>query len=58
MICPQVADGEDGLQIWRVAENTSNKQWRTADRGGSPVSGLGEGLTNPTVKLLFFYTNH
>jgi hypothetical protein len=29
----QVADGGDGLQIWRVAANVLNKQSRTADTG-------------------------
>jgi hypothetical protein len=29
---PRVADGGDGLQIWRVAENSLNKQLRTADK--------------------------
>jgi hypothetical protein len=32
MARPQVADGEDGLQIWRVAANILNKQSRTADK--------------------------
>jgi hypothetical protein len=41
---PRVADGEDSLQIWRVAANTLNKQSRTAERGGTPAWGLGEGL--------------
>jgi hypothetical protein len=31
MARPQVAAGGDGLQIWRVAANTLNKQSRTAD---------------------------
>jgi hypothetical protein len=29
--CPQVADGGDGIQMWRVAVNILNKQLRTAD---------------------------
>jgi hypothetical protein len=33
MARPQVADGGDALQIWRVAVNILNKQSRTADRG-------------------------
>jgi hypothetical protein len=33
MVCPQVSDGGDGLQTWRVAANILNKQSRTADRG-------------------------
>jgi hypothetical protein len=32
MARPQVADGGDGLQIWRVAVTIFNKQSRTADR--------------------------
>jgi hypothetical protein len=32
---PRVADGGDGLQIWRVAANILNKQSRTADEGWS-----------------------
>jgi hypothetical protein len=30
---PRVADGGDGLYMWRVAANTFNKQSRTADKG-------------------------
>jgi hypothetical protein len=33
MAHPLVADGENGLQIWRVAVNIFNKQWQTADKG-------------------------
>lgn len=29
---PQVAKGRDGLQMWRVSENTLNKHSRTAGR--------------------------
>jgi hypothetical protein len=32
MACPQVADGGDSLQIWRVAVNALNKKLRTADK--------------------------
>jgi len=32
MARPQVADGRDGLQIWRVAINILNKQSRTANK--------------------------
>jgi hypothetical protein len=41
MAHPLVADGGDGLQIWRVALNILNKQSRTAGKGRS--SSLGEG---------------
>jgi hypothetical protein len=38
MARPQVADGGDGLQIWRVAANILlNKQSRTADKGSPPA---------------------
>jgi hypothetical protein len=33
MARPQVANGEDDLQIWRVAVNILNKQSRRADKG-------------------------
>jgi hypothetical protein len=49
MARPQVADGEDGLQIWRVAANILNKQSRTADKGWYSW-GLGVGLTTPQRK--------
>ena len=32
MARPQVADGEDGLEIWRVAVDMLNKQSPTANR--------------------------
>jgi hypothetical protein len=33
MVRPRVADGGDGLHIWKVAANVSNRQSRTADKG-------------------------
>jgi hypothetical protein len=45
MARPQVADGGDGLQIWTVAANILNKQWRTADKVWSSNWGLGVELT-------------
>jgi hypothetical protein len=44
---PQVADGEDDLQIWRVAVNILNKQSQTADRGVVLQLGVGRGASNP-----------
>jgi hypothetical protein len=41
MARPQVADGGDDLQIWRVAANILNKQSRTADKGWSSSLGVG-----------------
>jgi hypothetical protein len=46
MARPQVADGGDGLQIWRVAANILNKQSRTADKGWSSSLGVGRGANN------------
>jgi hypothetical protein len=43
-----VADGGDGLQIWKLAANILNKQSRTADKGRS--SSLGVGLTTHHLK--------
>jgi hypothetical protein len=44
---PQVVDGRDGLQIWRVAANILNKQSRTPNRGWSSSLGVGQGASNP-----------
>jgi len=43
MACPRVADGGDGLQMWRVAANILNKRPRTADNGWSCSVGVGRG---------------
>jgi hypothetical protein len=32
MVCPQVVDGGDSLQIWRVAANIQNKKSWTGDK--------------------------
>jgi hypothetical protein len=46
MACPQVADGRDSLQIWRVAVNILNKQSWTTDKGCSSSFGFGHGVNN------------
>jgi hypothetical protein len=46
MARPQVADGGNGLQIWRVAANILNKQSRTAEKGWSSSLGVGRGANN------------
>jgi hypothetical protein len=46
MARPQVADGGDALQVWRVAANILNKQSRTADKGWSSSLGVGRGANN------------
>jgi hypothetical protein len=52
MARPQVADRGDGLQIWRVAANILNKQWRTADRGWFSSLGVWWTANNPQHKNL------
>jgi hypothetical protein len=49
MARPQVADGEDSRQLWRVAGNILNKQSWRAYKGWFNL-GLGEGLTTPHLK--------
>jgi hypothetical protein len=46
MAHPQVADGGEGLQIWRVAANILNKQSQTADKGWPSSLGVGRGANN------------
>jgi hypothetical protein len=41
MACPQVVDGRNGLQIWRVAANVLNKQLQTAYKEWSSSLGVG-----------------
>jgi hypothetical protein len=50
MARPRVTNGGRGLEIWRVAANVLNKQYRTAARCGTPAWGLGKGLTTPHRK--------
>jgi hypothetical protein len=50
MARPQVADGGDGLQVWRAAVNILNKLSRTADRGWSSSMVVERGVTHSTVK--------
>jgi hypothetical protein len=57
MARPQVADGGEGLQIWRVAANILNKQSRQPTRDGPPAWGLSVGLTTPHRKKRACYEN-
>jgi hypothetical protein len=50
MARPQVADGGEGLQVWRVAANILNKQFRTADKGWSSSLVVGQGAKTPHRK--------
>jgi hypothetical protein len=47
---PQVAEGRDGLHIWRLAANILNKQSRTAEKEWSSSLGVGWGLATPHRK--------
>jgi hypothetical protein len=51
MARPQVADGGNGLQIWRVAANILSSRGQPT-RGGPPDWGLGVGLTTPHRKKI------
>jgi hypothetical protein len=46
MARPQVADGGNALQFWRVAANMLNKQSRTADKGWSSSLRVWRGANN------------
>jgi hypothetical protein len=50
MARPQVADGGEDLQLWRVAANILNKQSRTADNGWPSSLEDGRGITTPHRK--------
>jgi hypothetical protein len=57
MARPQVADGGDGLQIWRVAANILNKQSRTAERVW-PSTFEDDESTNKYYHVTKRYTGH
>jgi hypothetical protein len=44
--CPNVADGGDGLQVWRIAANILNNQSWTANKGWSSRLGVERGANN------------
>jgi hypothetical protein len=46
MARPQVADGVNALQVWKVAVNILNKQSRTADKGWFSSLGVWRGANN------------
>jgi hypothetical protein len=56
MASPQVADGGEGLPIWKLAANIMNKQLLTGDKGCPSGFGVGRGakiilLRNVTKSL-------
>jgi hypothetical protein len=55
MAHPQVADGGDSLQIWRVAANVQINSCGQLTRGSPPVWGLCKGLTTANHKKSAFY---
>jgi hypothetical protein len=52
MAHPQVADGGDGLQIWRVAANILNKQSRPANKGWSSSLGVRREANNSSPQKI------
>jgi hypothetical protein len=46
MARPQVADGGDGVQVWRIAANILNKQSRISDKGLSSSLVVGREANN------------
>jgi hypothetical protein len=54
MVLPQVADGGDTLQVWRIAGNILNKPSRTADKGWSSSLGVGRGADNSSPQNINF----
>jgi hypothetical protein len=46
MARPHVADGGDGLQIWKVAANIINKQSRATDKGWASSLWIWGGANN------------
>ena len=50
MAQPQVADQEDGHQVWRIATNILVSIADSRERGDCLVGGLGEGLTIPHLR--------
>jgi hypothetical protein len=58
MARPQIADGGDGLQIWRIVANILNRQSWTVDKGRSSSLGVGRGATTPRCKNSFVMKGH
>jgi hypothetical protein len=50
MARPQIAGGQDGLQVWRVAANILNKQSQSTKNGQSSSLGVGHGPNNSPSK--------
>jgi hypothetical protein len=50
MARPQVADGGDEFQIWKIAANALNKQSRIAENGWSSSLDIGCGDNNPSSR--------
>jgi hypothetical protein len=59
MARPQVADGGDGLQVWRVAADIINKQSRKVDKGWCSSLGVGRETTihrRKIITIMKFYS--
>jgi hypothetical protein len=52
---PQVADTDDGLQIWKVDVNIFSKRSRIADKGWSSNLCVDQGIKFPRRKMSAYY---
>jgi hypothetical protein len=54
----QVANGGDGLQLWKVAAHIFNNQWRIADNGWSFSLGVERGANKSSAWKFNSFTKH
>jgi hypothetical protein len=54
-LCPQIADGGEGLQIWRVAADILNKELQTANKGWSSALGVGHAANNSSPQEISLF---
>jgi hypothetical protein len=57
MARPQVADGGDGHQVWKVDANILNMQSRTAGKGWSSILGVWRGGNNSSPENISLLRN-
>jgi hypothetical protein len=50
LVTTEDVEGEDSLQLWRVAVNKLNKQLRTADKEWASSLEVGHGVGLPNVR--------
>jgi hypothetical protein len=57
IVCPQVAEGGDGLQIWRIVVRILNKQSGATNKGWSSALGVGRGANNSSPSKIIVIQN-